>query len=86
MRPGDKHKARASREYQKKHGLVPAKQSKKQKEKAAIAKLESNWDRYDDSSEHYGEFIFIFDLLRVLTLGEKDGLVLFSIYQCRSHF
>ncbi|CBY43809.1 unnamed protein product [Oikopleura dioica] len=53
MRPGDKHKARASREYQKKHGLVPAKQSKKQKEKAAIAKLESNWDRYDDSSEHY---------------------------------
>ncbi|CAG5097698.1 Oidioi.mRNA.OKI2018_I69.XSR.g15192.t1.cds [Oikopleura dioica] len=50
MRPGDKHKAKASREYQKKHGLIPAKQSKKQKEKAAIAKLESNWDRYDDPS------------------------------------
>ena len=43
----NKHKAKASREWQKKHGLVQPKMTKKQKEKEQLKKLDSNWDRYD---------------------------------------
>ena len=42
----NKHKQKASREWQKKHGQVQPKMSKKQKEKENLKKLDSNWDRY----------------------------------------
>ena len=42
----NKHKQKASREWQKKHGQVQPKISKKQKEKENLKKLDSNWDRY----------------------------------------
>ena len=42
----NKHKQKAAREWQKKHGQVQPKISKKQKEKENLKKLDSNWDRY----------------------------------------
>ena len=45
MRPDNKHKAKATREWQKKNGQVQPKVSKKQKEKDLIKGLDSNWDR-----------------------------------------
>merc|ERR1711990_304768 len=48
MPPPNKHKQKASREWQKKHGIVQPKVSKKQKEKDNLKKLESNWDSYDE--------------------------------------
>ena len=54
----NKHKAKASREWQKKHGLVQPKMTKKQKEKEQLKKLDSNWDRYDlPSTEEPEELI-----------------------------
>ena len=41
----NKHKQKASREWQKKHGQVQPKMTKKQKEKENLKKLDSNWDR-----------------------------------------
>ena len=41
----NKHKQKAAREWQKKHGQVQPKISKKQKEKENLKKLDFNWDR-----------------------------------------
>ena len=43
----NKHKQKASREWQKKHGQVQPKMTRKQKEKENLKKLDSNWDRYE---------------------------------------
>merc|ERR1712050_518312 len=51
MAPPNKHKQKASREWQKKHGNVQPKLSRKQKEKENLKKLDSNFDRYDLSDE-----------------------------------
>lgn len=45
MKPDDKHKKKASRDWKSKHGMVQQKVSKKQKDRDRLKGLESNWDR-----------------------------------------
>lgn len=45
MKPDDKHKKKATRQWQAKNGIVAPKLSKKQKDKERVKQLQSNWDR-----------------------------------------
>ena len=45
MKPDDKHKKKATRQWQAKNGIVAPKLSKQQKDKERVKQLQSNWDR-----------------------------------------
>ena len=46
MKPDDKHKKKATRQWQAKNGIVAPKLSKQQKDKERVKQLQSNWDRW----------------------------------------